>query len=100
MLTSLPRLHASPSNHPVIKEDGLLAIFLTEPSLEAWRKHTSISLEEESASKRVDRVEEMSIPSDLEEKLTYVPEYCLPVRHSFELICHFQAYQRQSFPTH
>ena len=56
-------------NHPVIKDDGLLAVFLTEPSLEAWRKHASISVEEESASKRVDRVEEMGIPSDLEEKL-------------------------------
>ncbi|TDL23609.1 hypothetical protein BD410DRAFT_768122 [Rickenella mellea] len=59
-------------NHPVIKEDGLLAVFLTEPSLENWRKHTAISLDEESVSKRVDRVEEMSIPSDLEEKLDVV----------------------------
>ncbi|GBE86450.1 hypothetical protein BKA93DRAFT_808821 [Sparassis latifolia] len=59
-------------NHPVIKEDGLLTVFLTEPSLEAWRKHSSISYEEESASKRVDRVEEMSIPSDLEDKLAIV----------------------------
>ncbi|KAF9810448.1 hypothetical protein IEO21_06918 [Rhodonia placenta] len=59
-------------NHPVIKDDGVLAVFLTEPSLEAWRKHTPISYEEESASKRVDRVEEMSIPSDLDEKLAVV----------------------------
>lgn len=34
-----------------------------------WRKQAIISLDEESASKRVDRVEEMSIPSDLEEKI-------------------------------
>ncbi|OBZ73642.1 Sorting nexin MVP1 [Grifola frondosa] len=59
-------------NHPIIKEDGLLAVFLTEPSLEEWRKHSSVSYEEESASKRVDRIEEMSIPSDLEEKLAVV----------------------------
>jgi len=59
-------------NHPVLKDDGLLAVFLTEPSFEAWRKHASISLEEESASKRIDRVEEMGIPSDLEEKMTVV----------------------------
>ena len=64
--------HASYRNHPVIKEDGLLAIFLTEPSFESWRKHSSISYEEESVSKRVDRVEEMSIPSDLEDKLALV----------------------------
>lgn len=56
-------------NHPVMKEDGLLSTFLTEPSFEMWRKHNAIALEEESASKRVDRIEEMSIPSDLEEKL-------------------------------
>ncbi|KAH9840265.1 uncharacterized protein C8Q71DRAFT_484009 [Rhodofomes roseus] len=59
-------------NHPIIKDDGVLAVFLTEPSFEAWRKHTSISYEEESASKRVDRVEEMGIPSDLNEKLNFV----------------------------
>ena len=56
-------------NHPVTKEDGLLSVFLTEPSFETWRKHNVVSLEEESTSKRVDRIEEMSIPSDLEEKL-------------------------------
>ena len=55
----------------MIKDDGVLAIFLTEPSFETWRKHASVSLEEESASKRVDRIEEMSIPSDLDEKLAY-----------------------------
>jgi len=60
------------ANHPVLKEDGLVSVFLTEPSFEAWRKHSSISLDEESYSKRVDAVEEMSIPSDLEEKLSIV----------------------------
>jgi sorting nexin-8 len=59
-------------NHPVIKEDGVLAIFLSEPSFENWRKHTAVSLEEESASKRIDRIEEITVPSDLEEKLAYV----------------------------
>ncbi|KZT09942.1 uncharacterized protein LAESUDRAFT_722098 [Laetiporus sulphureus 93-53] len=59
-------------NHPVIKEDGLLAVFLTEPNFESWRKHSSISYDEESTSKRVDHVEEMSIPSDLEDKLAVV----------------------------
>jgi sorting nexin-8 len=58
-------------NHPVIKDDGFLAVFLTEPSLEQWRKHNAISLDEEAMSKRVDRVEEMSIPADLEDKLGY-----------------------------
>lgn len=56
-------------NHPVLKEDGFLAVFLSEPSLEQWRKQTSVSLDEESVFKRVDKVEEMTIPSDLEDKL-------------------------------
>ncbi|KAI0708839.1 hypothetical protein C8T65DRAFT_649631 [Cerioporus squamosus] len=59
-------------NHPVIKDDPVLQSFLTEPSLEEWRKHTAISYEEESATKRIDRVEEMAIPSDLEDKLAVV----------------------------
>jgi sorting nexin-8 len=53
----------------VIKEDALLGTFLAESSFEQWRKRSTISLEEESASKRIDRVEEMTIPSDLEDKL-------------------------------
>ncbi|KAI0372696.1 hypothetical protein BV20DRAFT_990915 [Pilatotrama ljubarskyi] len=59
-------------NHPVIKDDPVLSAFLTEPSFEEWRKHTAVTYEEESASKRVDRVEEMSIPSDLDDKLAVV----------------------------
>lgn len=59
-------------NHPILKEDALLTVFLTEPSFENWRKHSPISLDEESVSKRVDRMEEMSIPSDLEDKFAYV----------------------------
>ncbi|KAL1674036.1 hypothetical protein EV122DRAFT_269814 [Schizophyllum commune] len=59
-------------NHPVIKDDALLGVFLTEPSFEVWRKQNSVTLDEESASKRIDRVEEMAIPSDLEDKLSLV----------------------------
>jgi sorting nexin-8 len=76
-------------NHPVIKEDGLLATFLSEPSFENWRKHTAVSLEEESASRHVDRIEEITVPSDLEDKLAYVQH----IYHSnrsfkgFEVLC-------------
>ena len=59
-------------NHPIIKDDGVLAAFLTEPSFETWRKNSPISLDEESASKKVDKVEEMSIPSDFDDKIAYV----------------------------
>ena len=52
-----------------MKDDGVLNVFLTETSFEAWRKQNAVAVEEESASKRVDRIEEMTIPSDLEDKL-------------------------------
>ena len=56
-------------NHPIIRDDGILTAFLTESSFDQWRKHTSVALDEESTGKRVDRVEEMAIPSDLDDKL-------------------------------
>ncbi|KAI9510052.1 hypothetical protein F5148DRAFT_977311 [Russula earlei] len=74
-------------NHPVIKEDALLGTFLTELSLEQWRKHSSVSLEEESASKRIDRVEEMTIPSDLEDKLGHVRQKIAPLIEAWQKIC-------------
>ncbi|KAJ7066631.1 hypothetical protein C8F01DRAFT_1020137 [Mycena amicta] len=74
-------------NHPVIKEDALLAAFLTEPSFELWRKNTPISLDEESVSKRVDRNEEMTIPSDLEEKLVILRRRINPLIEQWQRIC-------------
>jgi hypothetical protein len=66
----------------VIKEDALLGTFLSEPFFEQWRKRSSISMEEESASKRIDRVEEMTIPSDLEDKLGYITDIFFSFRLS------------------
>ncbi|KAG1746553.1 uncharacterized protein EDB91DRAFT_1117571 [Suillus paluster] len=74
-------------NHPVIKEDGLLATFLSESSFENWRKHTAVSLEEESASKRIDRIEEITVPSDLEEKLIFVRGKINPLIEQWQRIC-------------
>ena len=59
-------------NHPVLKDDGVLSVFLTEPDFDGWKRRTTISYDEEALTKRIDRMEEMSIPSDLEEKLAYV----------------------------
>ncbi|EUC55985.1 sorting nexin MVP1 [Rhizoctonia solani AG-3 Rhs1AP] len=59
-------------NHPILSQDGLLSTFLTEPHLEVWRKQNSVSLEEESMSKRIERIEEMSVPGDCSEKLMVV----------------------------
>ncbi|KAJ3934258.1 MAG: hypothetical protein NXY57DRAFT_994997 [Lentinula lateritia] len=74
-------------NHPVIKDDGVLSVFLSETSLEEWRKHTPISLDEESASKRIDRAEEMSIPSDLEDKITTIRRRVSPLIEQWQRIC-------------
>ena len=56
-------------NHPIMRGDGILTAFLTESSFEQWRKHTPVTLDEESTGKRIDPVEEMAIPSDLDDKL-------------------------------
>ena len=72
----------------MIKDDALLGTFLAEPSFEQWRKQTSISLEEESASKRIDRVEEMTIPSDLEDKLGYILFRLPQISALLEALCH------------
>ncbi|KAF9075303.1 hypothetical protein BDP27DRAFT_1461622 [Rhodocollybia butyracea] len=74
-------------NHPVIKDDGVLSVFLSDSSFEEWRKHTSVSLDEESASKRVDRAEEMSIPSDLEDKITIIRRRVSPLIEQWQRIC-------------
>ncbi|KAJ7155390.1 hypothetical protein C8R43DRAFT_999603 [Mycena crocata] len=74
-------------NHPVMKEDALLAAFLTEQSFETWRKNTPISLDEESVSKRVDRNEEMTIPSDLEDKLATLRRRINPLIEQWQRIC-------------
>ncbi|KAF8159437.1 hypothetical protein B0H34DRAFT_673811 [Crassisporium funariophilum] len=77
-------------NHPIIKEDGVLQVFLGEPSFETWRKQSAISLEEESASKRIDRLEEMTIPSDLEDKLALnrvVRGKIVPLIEQWQRIC-------------
>lgn len=75
------------ANHPIIRDDGVLAAFLTEGSFEQWRKHTPITLEEESAGKRVDRVEEMAIPSDLDDKLQTVRAKLPQLIEQWQRIC-------------
>jgi sorting nexin-8 len=76
-------------NHPIIREDGALNAFLSEQSFEAWRRRTPISSEEESASKRVDRTEEMAIPSDLEDKLAHVRGKANAMIDHWQKVCIF-----------
>ncbi|KAL0564393.1 Sorting nexin mvp1, partial [Marasmius crinis-equi] len=68
-------------------EDGILSVFLTHHSFEEWRKSATVSLDEESSSKRVDRVEEMSIPSDLEDKITTIRRRISPLIEQWQRIC-------------
>ncbi|KIK61749.1 hypothetical protein GYMLUDRAFT_73257 [Collybiopsis luxurians FD-317 M1] len=74
-------------NHPIMKDDGILAAFLSEISFEEWRKHASVSLEEESATRRIDRAEEMTIPSDLEDKITTIRRRVSPLIEQWQRIC-------------
>ncbi|TFK73756.1 hypothetical protein BDN72DRAFT_886694 [Pluteus cervinus] len=83
----LARALAFAVNHPILKEDGLLSAFLTEPSFDLWRKQASYSLDEESAFKRVDRIEEMTIPSDLEDKMATIRNRLNPLIDQWQRIC-------------
>ncbi|SCZ98726.1 BZ3500_MvSof-1268-A1-R1_Chr3-1g05578 [Microbotryum saponariae] len=67
-------------NHPTLKHDHLVRIFHNEQSeLSAWRKSNPISLEEESTSRILTSEEEMSVPSDLEERLTNLRARIIPL---------------------
>jgi sorting nexin-8 len=71
-------------NHPVIKDDGALNVFLTEPNFETWRKRTKISTEEESTSKKLNPAQEMGIPADLEEKLGVLRDHLPSLLASYQ----------------
>ncbi|KAF6761721.1 MVP1 domain-containing protein [Ephemerocybe angulata] len=83
----LARALAFVVNHPILKDDGVLAAFLTEQSFEAWRKASPVSLEEESVSKRVDKVEEMSIPSDFDQKIAAIRGKLNPLIDHWQRVC-------------
>lgn len=71
-------------NHPILREDGALNVFLTEPNFEAWRKRVKVSTEEESANKRLSRAEEMNIPADLDEKLGILRDHLPALMGSYQ----------------
>ncbi|KAJ9126793.1 hypothetical protein QFC24_001825 [Naganishia onofrii] len=58
------------ANHPILKDDGAVNVFLTQSGpFEAWRKKNRVNLDEESTQKKLDKAAEMRIPSDLDMKL-------------------------------
>lgn len=71
-------------NHPVMKDDGALNVFLTEPAFESWRKRTKVSTDEESASKSLSKAQEMAIPADLEEKLGNIRDHLPSLLASYQ----------------
>ncbi|WWC73211.1 uncharacterized protein I206_107177 [Kwoniella pini CBS 10737] len=71
-------------NHPVMKDDGALNVFLTEGSFESWRKRTKVSTEEESNSKKLNSAQEMAIPSDLDEKLNLLKDNLSSILGSYQ----------------
>lgn len=60
------------SYHPILREDKLVEIFFTEPrAIVEWKSSApALFLDEEGLIKMVDEAERMSIPEDLELKLT------------------------------
>jgi sorting nexin-8 len=58
----------------MIKVDTSFVMFLTVPSFELWRKKNAVLLDEESAAKKLKKVEkiETTIPSGLGEKIAHV----------------------------
>ncbi|GAC93321.1 hypothetical protein PHSY_000886 [Pseudozyma hubeiensis SY62] len=58
--------------HPMLREDKLVEVFFTEPRpIAEWKSSApALFLDEEGLVKMVDEAERMSIPEDLEHKLT------------------------------
>lgn len=71
-------------NHPVLRGDGALKVFLTEPNFEAWRKRVKVSTDEESVNKRLSKAEEMNIPADLDEKLGILRDHLPSLLGSYQ----------------
>ncbi|KAH7105765.1 hypothetical protein BKA62DRAFT_826193 [Auriculariales sp. MPI-PUGE-AT-0066] len=85
----LTRFLNSIINHPTLRSDGVLSAFLTEPSFEDWRRHSpAINYDEESStSRKIDAVEEMTIPEDLDDKLLTVRRKLGAVIEHWQRIC-------------
>jgi hypothetical protein len=69
---SLQRYLNFVANHPTLKADHLVQVFLSEPNLEVWRKNKPIALDEEGKGKRLTDREEQSIPDDSDQRLAWV----------------------------
>ena len=74
-------------DHPVTRDDGALNVFLTETSFESWRKRTKVNTDEESLSKRLNPAQEMSIPSDLEHKLSVLRSSLPTLVGAYQKLC-------------
>jgi sorting nexin-8 len=56
-------------NHPILKEDGCLGVFLSEPNFEGWRKRSKVNLDEESTQKKLDPAAEARIPGNVDQRI-------------------------------
>ncbi|CAI2169784.1 19346_t:CDS:10 [Funneliformis geosporum] len=60
------------TRHPVLRNDDLVEMFLTEQSIAEWRKNNTPVLEEEYVKKQITPEMETSIPDNLDERLSKV----------------------------
>ena len=78
------------TNHPILSRDSLIITFLSEPSdLATWRSHhaSNLHLVEESVTRKLTAREEMSIPRDLDEKLSGVRKRLPLVIEHWSRVC-------------
>lgn len=60
------------TRHPILKDDYLVEMFLTEQSIAEWRKNNIPDLEEEYIKRRITPEMESRIPDNLDERLDKV----------------------------
>ena len=56
-------------NHPILREDGCLGVFLAEPNFEGWRKRSKVNLDEESMLRSLDPAEQARVPEDVDARI-------------------------------
>ncbi|GAA5842448.1 hypothetical protein JCM11251_007317 [Rhodosporidiobolus azoricus] len=84
----LERALTALTEHPVVKRDGLLQVFLTEQGdLALWRKHNPITLSEESLTSHSPTPSQLSrLPSTLDTSLSSLRQRISPLVESWTRI--------------
>ncbi|KAM0749187.1 hypothetical protein T439DRAFT_290745 [Meredithblackwellia eburnea MCA 4105] len=67
-------------NHPILKNDGIVRVFLGEENdLSLWRSSVPYNLDEESLSRSLSPREEAALPADLDQQLISIRQRIIPL---------------------